>query len=372
MHILILNYEFPPLGGGAGNAAYYLLKEFAKGKDLNIDLVTSLVGGYKKEDFSSNIKIYYLDIGKKGSSHFQTQKDLFAYSWRAYWFCKKLISKKRYDLIHAFFGIPCGYIAMKLGLPYIVSLRGSDVPFYNQRFYFWDKFIFKRLSKIIWKKSKYVIANSFGLKQLAKNINPAQKIEVIYNGVDSQEFKPNADKSIGKTIKLISIGRLIPRKGYKYLLKSLKGLSNCELFLVGEGVERENLKTLAKKMGVKVRFYGRVSHQEVVYLLREADIFVLPSLNEGMSNSLLEAVACGLPVIVTDTGGSVELVKGNGIIVPKADVISLRSAIKRFLSDKNSLENMGQKSRQLAESMSWISVAEQYKYFYTKIIRKQN
>jgi L-malate glycosyltransferase len=370
MKILWLNYEFPPLGGGAANATYHLLKEFACNKDLSIDLLTSSAAGYREEQFAANARIYYISIGKKNNLHFQTQKDLLFYSWNAFQIAKKLKKKNKYDFIHAFFGIPCGYIALKLKIPYIVSLRGSDVPFYNRRFYFWDKFVFKRLSKKIWQQAKCVVANSSGLKQLAKKASPRQKVEVIYNGVDTQKFKPNIDKGTSGTIKLISVGRLIPRKGYKYLIEAVKGLDNCELLLIGEGTEKERLQALARKLRVKVRFLGRVSHQEVAYFLKSADIFVLPSLNEGMPNSLLEAMACGLPVIATDTGGSIELVKGNGIVVPKADIAFLRSAIKKLLSDKNSLEKMGCKSRQLAEGMSWASASEKYKYLYNNFAKK--
>ena len=144
MKILMLNYEFPPLGGGAANACFHFLKELTKIKNLKIDLITSSTFSFKKEKFSSNINIYYLNIGKnKRNLHFQTSKDLFFYSLRAYFFAKKLIKKNNYNLIHAWFGIPSGLIAFLLKKPYIVSLRGSDVPFYNPRFYWLDKICFK-------------------------------------------------------------------------------------------------------------------------------------------------------------------------------------------------------------------------------------
>ena len=72
----MLNYEFPPLGGGAGNATYYLLKEFSKYDDIEIDFVTSSIDEFKEEKFSKNITIYYLDIGKKGNLHYQSNKNL--------------------------------------------------------------------------------------------------------------------------------------------------------------------------------------------------------------------------------------------------------------------------------------------------------
>lgn len=367
MRILMLNYEFPPLGGGAGNATYYLLKEFSKHPDLEIDLVTSSIAVFKIQKFSENIVIHFLDINKKGNLHYQANRDLLKYSCKAYFYCKKLIKEKQFDLCHAFFGIPCGYVAMKLGLPYIVSLRGSDVPFYNKRFYWLDKFIFKNLNKKIWEKAEKVIANSEGLKNLANKTNPRQQIEVVYNGVDTEEFKPIENKSMGEKIKLISTGRLIERKGYEYLIESLEGLNNFELTLIGDGNLRIKLEELAHANKVKVNFLGKIDHKDIVSHLQKADIFVLPSLNEGMSNSILEAMACGLPIIATDTGGSKELIQDNGFIVSKVDADALRDVIERLLGHQEFVKSMGQKSRELAKRMSWVNTSAQYYNYYKKI-----
>lgn len=144
INILFLNYEYPPLGGGAGNATWYLLKEYEKMPDLQVTLVTSSTGSFRMERPSDNVTIYYLDIGKRGSLHYQSSKDLLKYSWKAWLFCRRYLKGNHIDLIHAFFGIPCGLIALLLGKPYIVSLRGSDVPFYNNRFHWLDKLIVLR------------------------------------------------------------------------------------------------------------------------------------------------------------------------------------------------------------------------------------
>lgn len=362
--VLILNYEFPPLGGGAANATHYLLKEFANYSDLQIDLVTSSVDKFKIEKFSDNITIHYLDINKKGNFHYQSIKDLLRYSFKSYFYCQKLKKQKKFDLVHTFFGIPCGYIAMKLKIPYIVSLRGSDVPFYNNRFYYLDKFIFKRLSQKIWKKAKKVIANSEKLKQLALNSLPGQTIEIIPNGIDVNKFKPNKNKEINCPIRLISTGRLIERKGYKYLIEAISGIKEVELVLVGDGNIKKELEVHVQKYNSKVIFLGNKNHDEIVNLLQRADIFVLPSLNEGMSNSILEAMACGLPIITTDTGGSLELIQGNGFIVKKGDSLELKSVIEKLINDYNLIVEMGNISRRLAEEMSWKKVAKKYQEIY--------
>ncbi len=364
MKILMLNYEYPPLGGGAGNATCNVLREFSRYDDLQIDLVTSSTAGFREEVFSGNIRIYFLDICKRGNLHYQTNRDLLNYACRAYLFCKRLSKENRYDLCHAFFGIPCGLIAMKLNMPYIVSLRGSDVPFFNKRFEVLDKFIFQRVSRTIWKRSKAVIANSEGLRCLALKTSPEQKISVIYNGVDTDEFRPLRGKEQNERIMLISVGRLIHRKGYEYLIRALRNQDNFHLNLIGDGNLRGALEGLSKECNSPVTFLGKVDQAQVRRHLQESDIFVLPSLNEGMSNSILEAMACGLPVISTDVGGSVELIRENGHIVRKASTSAIMHALNKYRENRSLIEQHGHTSRTLAEKMSWESVARQYMEVY--------
>ena len=168
--------------------------------------------------------------------------------------------------------------------------------------------LFSRLSKKVWRKAKKVIANSDGLKNLALATAPQQEINVIWNGVNLEEFTPAKTNSTkeGEKLQLITVGRLIERKGFEFLIKALQGIDNIELSLIGEGYLKEELELLATRLGVRVHFLGKVNHESIPGYLRQADVFVLPSLNEGMSNAIIEAMACGLPVIATDTGGSKE------------------------------------------------------------------
>lgn len=364
--VLILNYEFPPLGGGAGNATYYLLKEFAKMPGLEIDLVTSSVNEYKVERFAVNITVHYLNINKNNNLHYQSGRDLIAYTVKACFYSRRLKKNKKYDVCHAFFGIPCGLIAMFLGVPYIVSLRGSDVPFYNKRFYWPDKLFFQHLSRVIWKRATAVVANSEGLKQLALKTTPGLIINVIYNGVDTEQFYPPENKVLGYKIKLISTGRLIERKGYRYLIEALKDNDQVELTLIGDGNLAEELKELAVNNNVHVNFTGMVEHDDLPHYLQEADIFVLPSFNEGMSNSVLEAMACGLPIITTDTGGSKELVRDNGFIVDKASEIALKSAIDFYCNNKGNIKIHGEASRKIAKEMDWSEATSEYRSYYER------
>ncbi len=373
MKVLMLNYEFPPLGGGAANANFFLLREFAKKKSLEIDLVTSSVNKFRKEKFSKNITLHRLNIGKnKNNFHYQTNRDLIIYSVKAYLYSRKLVKRNNYDLIHAWFGVPCGFIAFLLGKPYLVALRGSDVPFYNLRFKFLDKLIFKRLSKFIWKKAELVVANSEGLKNLAQKTAPKQKVEIIYNGVDTNFFKPR--RSIFKKNVILFVGRLIKRKGINYLLEAFSRISSerrksWQIYLVGEGPEKNNLKNLTKRLKIvsQVKFLGRKNKKELIEIYNQAKVFALPSLNEGMSNTILEAMACGLPIIATNVGGSEELIKDNGFIVPRANVIAIKEKLKEYLESEKLIRGHSSRSRRFVQEMEWGKVGKKYFLLYKNI-----
>lgn len=368
MRILMLNYEFPPLGGGAANANLFLLKEFSNFEDLTIDLITSSPKKYEEESFSDNIKLYKMDVGK-GQIHYWTQKEILRYSKSARKKAEQLIVKNKYDLIHAWFGVPCGYIARKLGLPYIVSLRGSDVPGFNVRFS--PQYIFlKPIIRGVWRNAEKVVANSEGLKNLARNTLDIP-IDIIYNGVDINEFTPQYNEY--EKLNILCVSRLIKRKGIEYLIEGIRNL-DVELTIVGEGTEEENLNRLCSEIGVqnRVHFVGYVPHDKIKKYYTKADIYVQPSLNEGMSNTVLEAMASGLPIITTDTGGTMELIKENGIVVPMKDPEAIKKAVIKYVQNRELVEKHGRTSREIAEGMSWSKTAEGYLKIYTKIITKGN
>lgn len=258
---------------------------------------------------------------------------------------------------------------MKLKLPYIVSLRGSDVPFYNPRFYWLDKLFFKRLNRKIWRGSSRIISNSKGLKELALKSFPLQRIDVIYNGVDTNEFRPNYTTS--DTLRILCIARLIKRKGIEYLIKAVAKLkqNNIKLVIVGQGNQRENLKKLASTLGIssKVNFRDYIAHNYISEIYHNSDVFVLPSLNEGMSNAALEAMACGLPIVITDTGGTAELLNGNGFVVQKKNPLGIAQTLQKFLRNAELIVQMGRRSREIAEGMSWQDIAGKYYGLYNEL-----
>lgn len=380
MKILFFNYEFPPLGGGAGNASYYILNEYANNPDLQVDFVTASIDEkYHLLKIGENISIHRLPIGKNAKNiHYQTKRELIVYTWKAFWFARKLAKKNKYDLTHSFFTVPCGFISMLLklefGLPYIVSLRGSDVPYYSERFSVLYKFI-TPLIRLIWNKSQYVIANSNGLKELAQRSRSNKDIGVIYNGIDIQEFYPRPELQDENELRAICGTRVTPRKGIRLLIQAVdvlrKRYPQVRIIIVGEGDEKKSLQDLVRSLNMEnvVTFLGFVPREKAAEIYGQGDIYVSPSFNEGMANFMLECMALGMPIVATDVGGTKELLRENenGFIIKVGDYGDIVEKLKKFLLNRDLLEKMGTKSRQLAETMSWKNVAEKYAAMYEEI-----
>jgi len=230
----------------------------------------------------------------------------------------------------------------------------------------------KPIIKKIWSEASAVISNSAGLKQLALKTSPNQEIGIIYNGVDINKFKPIEEKN-NEIFTILCVARLIERKGIDYLINAiplvLEKQRDVRLILVGEGNLENELKKLCKDLDLEeyVLFKGRVEHDDLPDLYSSSDVFVLPSKNEGMSNTVLEAMASGLPIITTDTGGTQELIKDNGIVVHVEDSKTIASAILHLADDYSLCKTMGTISRKIADGLSWKKVAENYLEIYKKV-----
>ncbi len=370
MRILFLNYEFPPIGGGGANANAYLFQQYANDPKLVIDCVTSTL---EKQDqvecFAENVTLHRLAVGKR-DLHFWTQREVLSWLWQARRKVQELVSQHDYDVCHAFFGFPSGLVAWwyRDQFPYIVSLRGSDVPGFNPRFAL-QYVLLKPLFRHIWQRASSVVANSQGLKVLANEFMPELPIGVIPNGIDTQEFMP-AIAAARVRQRILCVSRLVERKGVQHLIGSMPAIvasfPDVSLQIVGEGNLADELTAQCKSLGVHehVEFLGYVPHEQLPELYQKAELFVQPSFYEGMSNTVLEAMASGLPIVATGEGGREELFSGNAVTVPFGKPKELASAVGALLNARETISSMGLRSRHIAEGFSWSAVAGRYVDYY--------
>jgi teichuronic acid biosynthesis glycosyltransferase TuaC len=232
----------------------------------------------------------------------------------------KRINAAEYDLIDAHYVYPDGFAAMLLGArfnkPVVVSARGSDINLFTE-----FKTIRPMVRKVLQQAAR-VVAVTNALKKVMIGVGcPAEKIDVIGNGVDAVKFAPRPQAAarrelgLGATRRIIlSVGNLNENKGFGILLDAVARLRSTEpdvlLVIVGDGEERRRLEArIARlKMEDNAMLVGVVPHSQLSAWYSAADLFCLASLREGCPNVILEAMACGCPVLATAVGGIVELV----------------------------------------------------------------
>jgi L-malate glycosyltransferase len=177
---------------------------------------------------------------------------------------------------------------------------------------------------------------------------PEQKVAVVYNGLPEAAFAEHAPASIQTPFPvLLCVANLKIYKGHRYLLQALGQLREqgrpCTLLLVGDGEEREALESQAAGLGVDVRFLG--PSRDTGPLFARADIVVHPSLSEGMSNAVMEAMAAARPIVATNVGGTPELLSGRGQLVPPSDSLALSAAIEQLLANPRQAAILGERAR---------------------------
>ncbi len=371
MRVLMLNNEFPPLGGGTATVNLMLFTVFAREANLEIDLVTATQGSTTEtERFSERIVLHRLPLGIRDLHH-ASNGELVRYAARALPYAWRLHRQRPYDVCMAWHTVPAGVVALCMrgltGLPFVIRIGGADIPGFERRYARLYPFLSPVL-KLTWRAAAAVVAKAHGEVEMLQRTAPWLAVTTIPNGVDPRLFQPRGAGAGGGPLRMVCVARLIERKGQKALIRAVRQLTTegheVALELVGGGDDRAACESLACALGVsdRVRFAGAVSREQVAQHYSSADLFVLASYNEGMSVSLLEAMASGLPVVVTRTPGTGELVREgvNGFSVPWGDDGALVTAMRRFCEDRSLAGRLGAASRECALAFGWDAAAARY------------
>ena len=314
--ILVLNYEFPPLGGGASPVSYEISKGYAK-LGHKVTVVTMHFKGLKKHEIKDKIEIFRVPCIRK-KKEMCTTPEMLSYVLSAKHFLKQHMKTNKYDICHCHFIIPTGLVALwlkkKYNLDYIITSHGSDVLGYNKRFSKVYPIISGRWKEII-REAKVVVTPSKFLQNKIKEITKQGKFEVIPNGIDSTNFKP-----MKKQNSILVVARLFPNKGVQDILDALKPLADelrnkkWKVDIVGDGPYRSFLENKTKENNLSdlVTFHGWVDRnsKKMKEFYGHAKIFISASYFESFGMTVLEAMSAGCYPIVSDIDAHREIVKG--------------------------------------------------------------
>jgi len=249
----------------------------------------------------------------------------------------------------------------------MVWASGPDIPGFEQRYRRLYPLLLPSL-RAIWRGATPLVAKCAQEIDMIHAADRTVDVTYIPNGVDLNIFQPGSPISDGGPLNVICVARLIERKGQHHLIQAVRRLMDesipVRLSLVGTGDAQAECEALAQRLGVaqQVEFAGYVPREHIPARVAAAHVFALPSYNEGMAIAALEAMASGLPVVLTRTGGTDELVEDgvNGLAFDWADVDMLTAHLRRLATDRALARRMGAASRTRAMQFSWDAIAEQY------------
>ena len=396
MRVLILATGYPRWKGDFNNVYLHRLAKSLVRKGIEVHVVAPHAKDLKKEEIMDDIYIhrfqylyppnlqtlaYFPGIPEK----IKTVKGKIQLPFFILSMAKKMLDiVKEYDIdvINAHWAIPSGFIAVFTKIlhkrPILITLYGAELfP------------AIKKKSKIMGWLIKYTLNGAdkvVGISDATCNagitLSGRMDIEVLPDGIDIETFNPDVDGDVIREkynlndhYLIFSSGRMVERKGFRYLVEAmpyiLDKFPNTKLIIGGDGPERKNIENIAKKLGIsdKIILPGFIPDEDFPKYMKAADVFVLPSIvdskgdTEGSATILLEAMACGTPVVGTKVGGIPYAIKDGigGFLVDEKNPKQLAEKIIMLLEDENLRREMGKIGRKyVEENFSWDKIAKEY------------
>ena len=303
--------------------------------------------------------------------------------WRWALQFRRLLRQERVDLIHAHefdANVQGAFVAALSGIPLVATVHGKN--------YFCEK-LRRRLAYRWVSRRATMVAVSENLKQFIVEkvrVSP-DRIKVVYNGVDALPYceasdvdlcrrdlgLPDGDRIVGV------VGNLYPVKGHQYLIEGIPAIlqkcPNTSFVFAGRGQLETELKEQVHRLGLEKRVHFLGLRQDIPRILALLDVFVLPSLSEGLSMAILEAMIAGKPVVATQVGGNPELVLDGetGFLVPPRDSQALASSVATLLTNKQQAAQFAEKGKRRAEGQfSLGTMVRAYQSLYDECLQSSS
>lgn len=380
LKLLVLSYEYPPIGGGGGVMLKNLLQRLNPNQ-FSITLVTTWFDNLSEHEFDNGIEIYRVKSRRKIEWQ-STPIEMLSWINFTKRKTEEIINKQKFHLIVSNFVVPGGvvgyFLSKKYNLPYMCISHGHDIP--------WVKpYSLYPLFFLTQWKIKQIIRNSIGtitlseeLKENAISFVGKSYKNLIYkipNGFDSELFYPRK-KSQNTVPKLLFVGRLVSQKGVKTLLKialELKKQISFELIIVGDGPKRKYMESYCRMNNLfpECVFLGKIKQSELSEIYAASDLLLAPSVSEGMSLTIIEALSCNLHVVTANVSGAKETIisEEKGVIVEKNNYKYFTKYIINYLkinhNGKINVNKCDAVSNQ--ELYNWNIIANKYSKFINNL-----
>jgi glycosyltransferase involved in cell wall biosynthesis len=374
MRILVINYEYPPVGGGGGVVTRDIL-EYMAYKGHMVTVITSHYMGLSKQENVNGVNIIRIPVLSRKKLEIASIASMLSYCPSSV--LKALVhnNANNYEILNTHFASPSGptvYLISKLfRLPNVLTIHGGDIFDPSKSLSPHHTPFLRGVVQTMLNTADRVVAQSTDTKNNALNYyNPNCRIDIIPLGIKKPIFKKKCrqDFNIDPDVMVFcTVGRLIKRKNIDDTLHALFELRQRYRFkfiIMGEGPERFHIDKLVRQLGLgeTVRLLGNVSEEEKFQILHLSDCFISTTVHEGFGLVFLEAMECGLPILCYNNGGQNDfLINGRtGFMVELGDKKELIKCLEKLINNFELVNAMRHYNMSVVKSYYIDKCAEKY------------
>ena len=377
MRILVLNHEFPPVGGGGGRAAESICRVLAaRGHEIRV--LTSHIKGQPRDEQRDGYRIVRIPCLRTQAFR-ASLSSMFAYVLAGLWAGSRLIRIFQPDVIHVHFAVPAGalawFLSKRMRIPYVLTAHLGDVPGgVPEKTRDWFRWIFP-FTQFVGRDASARVAVSEYTRGLALPHYP-EEIRVIPNGVDVDPAG-TVPIQINDPPVIVFAGRFVEQKSPQQVVEVLRRIKDIlwKCAMIGDGPLLTDVKRSIAESGMQDRFEltGWISPDEVMTRFGRSDILFMPSLSEGLPVVGVQALSRGLAILASRVGGFVDLVEEgqNGYLIPAGDTPGFSTRLQAVLKNPDHLLSLRKFSLQKAASFEITHIAAQYETLFQQIVQER-
>jgi glycosyltransferase involved in cell wall biosynthesis len=374
MNILVINYEYPPIGGGGGVICKDISEQIAS-KGHRVTVVTSQYASLPELEILNGVTIIRLPVVMRGKKDVASFPSMISYVPLCIRKAASLLRRERFDVINTHFAIPSGpagqYVSDKYRIPNVLSIHGGDIFDPSKSLSPHDTFGLKQTVRKMLVKADRVVAQSSDTKSNAeKYYGIDRQIDIVPLGIRPNAYSRKSRKDLGLPADryvFSTIGRLVKRKNIEDLLHVIKQIqiSNPSVLLImGDGPEKGFIEARIRDLQLEgaVRLLGRVSEEQKYEYLNASDGYLSTAIHEGFGIVFLEAMECGLPVVCYDRGGQRDFLENGmtGYLVELGNTEEFGYRLKDLLNSPSMRAEIGSHNKEYVKNFYIESVAEKY------------